>query len=664
MNELDRIRELTNLLNEYSIAYYTHDEPMVSDKEYDLLYDELRELEIKNNIVLENSPTQRIGGEILDKFEKVSHLSPLWSLDKSKTFDELREWDRRNRIELKRHSEITGETLPELDYILEYKFDGLTVNLTYEDGLFKRAATRGNGTIGEDITLQVKTVLNVPLSVDFKNLTEIQGEGMMPLSTLERYNETHEIKLKNARNAAAGALRNLDTNITRERGLRVFVYNVGYMEGMNFQTHMETLEFLRKANLPVYPYIKLYKDFEELLKEIELQGSKRSELDLLTDGMCIKINSIRLREILGYTNKFPRWAMAYKYEEEEVITELIDVVWNVGRTGKVTPSAILEPVEIAGATISRATLNNYDDILRKNVRLKGDVLLRRSNEVIPEILEGLETDRETFEIIKPHFCPFCHSELFQDGVHIFCPNSLTCKPQLVMRIVHFASRDAMNIEGLSEKTVELLMEHDLINHVSDLYKLKFEDLIDLPLFKEKKSNNLLNAINNSKKPELSAFIYAIGIKNIGIATSKSLSSYFKTWDRFKNTKKEELMTLPDIGEIVADSIIEFLNDGEIKEGLNELFKLGIEIKEMTEEEAKESIFSNKTVVITGSFNNMKRKEMEELIFKLGGKTTSSVSKNTDFVIYGDSPGSKLDKGRELGIRLIDEAEWEKIIEEV
>lgn len=656
-----RIRELVALLNEYSRAYYTFDNPKVEDWEYDRLYEELKRLEVETGTILRDSPTNRIGGEILEKFEKVIHKNSLWSMDKRRNFDDLRDWDRKNKKTLSDFSEKNGEKLPPLDYVLEYKFDGLTVNLSYEDGFLVQAATRGNGITGEKITAQIKTVPNIPLSVSFKNSLEIQGEGIMPLSSLENYNRTHEEKLKNARNAAAGALRNLDPKIAKERGLRVYAYNIGYYEGLNFETHWESLNFLRENNIPTFPYAKKFSDFEELLLEIERQGEERHKLDVLTDGMCIKINSLRLREILGYTNKFPRWAMAYKYEAEEVITELSEVVWNVGRSARLTPSAILKPIYISGATVSRATLNNYDDILRKGLRLKSDIIVRRSNEVIPEVLGAIPTERETFEIEKPSVCPSCGSELVEEGANLFCPNSLGCKPQLVMRTVHFASRAAMNIEGFSEKTAQLLMEHELLSDVSDLYKLTEENLLKLPSFKKKKTENLLNAIEKSKNPSLSAFIYAVGIRNVGIATARALCEKFKSWEELSKKSAEELTEVQDIGEVMAFDIVNFFRDERVQKVISELFSLGVKIRQESYEKLPETFFTGKSVVISGTFKSMKREEMESTVRNMGGRTSSSVSKKTDFLIFGENAGSKYNKAIELGIKMIDEIEWEKIV---
>lgn len=660
MDKEKRILELIEIIDDLNYSYYTLDNPKVSDKEYDELYDELVRLEKETEIIFPFSPTQRVGGNVLEKFEKHTHLGRLWSLDKSQNFGELRSWDQRVRKAIADYNQQFEDKLPQPVYIMEYKFDGLTINLTYSDGELIQGATRGNGTIGEAILEQLKTIKSIPLKIDFTGTVEIQGEGLMPLSVLEEYNKTAVEPLKNPRNAAAGALRNLDPKVTAQRKLIAYFYNVGYIEGKTFNKHREILEFLKHNRLPVFPYAKVFNSIEDLINEIERIKEDREHLDVLTDGLVIKIDDIRTREVLGYTNKFPRWAMAYKFEAEEVSTKLLSVVWNVGRTAKVTPTAILEPVDIGGVTVKRATLNNYDDILRKKVRLNSRVLIRRSNDVIPEILGALETDEETFEIEKPTHCPYCNSELVQNGVHIFCPNSLSCKPQLVSRLVHFASRDAMNIEGFSEKTAEKLLEELDIKDLPELYEIKYEDLIKLEGFKDKKSQNLLNAIERSKNVSLASFIYALGISNVGIKTATDLANYFKSLDNLKKATYDELLKVGEIGDVIANSILEFFHDERILEAIDKL--LGEGVTPVYEEvEQEESIFTGKTVVITGSFEGLSRNDIKEKVEKMGGKVAGSVSRKTDYVIVGENPGSKYDKAVELGTSIIREEELKKIV---
>jgi DNA ligase (NAD+) len=580
----------------------------------------------------------------------------LWSLDKAQSFDELRKWDERVDKLIKEYNGSSEEKLPEKKYILEYKFDGLTINLTYENGLLTQGATRGNGETGEAILPQIKTIKSIPIRIDYKDTIEIQGEGLMPISALEKYNEKADEPLKNARNAAAGALRNLDPKVTEKRNLAAYFYNVGYIEGKDFNTHLEMINFLKENRIPVFDYLKEFDNIEDLIKEIEKIDETRSNLDILTDGMVVKINDMKTREVLGNTQKFPRWAVAFKFEAEEVTTILKAVKWNVGRTGKVTPSAILEPVDIAGATIQRATLNNIEDIRRKNVKINSRVWLRRSNDVIPEILGVVDEDQEnTSEIQMPEKCPACGTELIKDGVHYFCPNKLSCKPQLVSSIVHFASRDAMNIEGFSEKTAYQLFEELDIKNIPQLYDIKKEDLIKLEGFKEKKSQNLIDALEESKKCKLESFIYALGIPNVGIKTAKDLVKEYKTLDNLKEAKKEELEKIKDIGEVVAEEIYKFFHDDNILDSIDKLLEKGINPTYEVEEDTVKNIFTDKKIVITGSFKT-KRKEIKEFIENSGGQVTGSVSSNTDILLLGENPGSKYDKAKSLGVKIIEEQE--------
>ncbi|MBU5310505.1 NAD-dependent DNA ligase LigA [Tissierella carlieri] len=660
MNNEKRINELIEIISDLNYHYYTLDDPKISDKEYDLLYDELVKLEKETGIIHPYSPTQRVGGELVDKFEKHAHLGKLWSLDKSQNEGELISWDNRVRKTIKEYNLSNDDKLPNPKYIVEYKFDGLAINLTYRDGFLVQGATRGNGTIGEAILPQIKTIKSIPLKIEFKGTMEVRGEGLMPLSALEEYNKHALEPLKNARNAAAGALRNLDSKITAERNLIAYFYNIGYIEGRIFQNHMESLEFLKQNRFPVFPYIKEFDSIEDVIKEIEIIKEERHKLDILTDGLVIKIDDMRTRTVLGYTNKFPRWAIAYKFEAEETTTKLLEVIWNVGRTSKVTPTAILEPVEIGGVTVKRATLNNYDDIERKGVRINSRVLIRRSNDVIPEILGTLKTDDETLEIEKPTHCPACDSELIQNGVHIFCPNSLSCKPQLVSRLVHFASRDAMNIEGFSEKTAEKFLEELNIMDLPQIYEVKYEDLIKLEGFKDKKTKNLLEAIEKSKHISLASFIYALGINNVGIKTANDLANHFKSLDNLKNATFEELLTVGEVGEIIAGSILEFFHDERILESLDKLLSEGVR-PYFEEIEIQRSIFTEKTVVITGTIEGISRNEIKDMVEKMGGKVTGSVSKKTDYVIVGEDPGSKYTKALELGIEIIDQEKLKELL---
>lgn len=663
MGKIEEINELIEKIEELNYHYYTLDAPLVSDGEYDQLYDRLKELEEETGFSPENSPTKKVGGQVLEKFEKHFHISRLYSQDKAQSFEDLKNWiGRVNRLR-DSYNESHEDKLDDIEYILEYKFDGLTINLTYEDGKLRNAATRGNGSVGEEISAQVHTIKSVPITIKEESLLEIQGEALMPLSELERYNKENEFQLKNARNAAAGALRNLDTNETRKRNLIAYIYNISTTT-LDFTSEEEMLDFLKNQGFVVHPYHKKVKTYDEIIKELDKIEEERKTLDILTDGVVIKINDKKTQQALGYTNKFPRWSLAYKFEAEEYTTTLLDVVWNVGRTGKVTPSAILEPVDFSGVTVSRATLNNYDDILRKKVKLGSRVFIRRSNDVIPEILGVVDENQEGTKVIeKPSHCPYCGSELIEGNVHIICPNSLSCTPQLLARIEHFASRNAMDIEGLSEKTIGQLMDELGIKEVYDLYDLTYDDLIDLERFGPKKTNNLLDAIEASKDVDLNRFIYAIGIPNVGERTARDLASQFKNFESLRKAEASELTQIPDIGDITAENIVEFFTDANINEAIDLLLSKGININEDINE-ASTSILEGLTYVITGTIDNYKRDEIKDLIEKNGGKVTGSVSKNTDALICGENAGSKLDKARSLDIKIIDGNELKEFLNEL
>ncbi|MFO3664846.1 NAD-dependent DNA ligase LigA [Anaerococcus sp. ENR0831] len=663
MDKKEEINELIEKIEELNYHYYTLDAPLVSDGEYDKLYDKLKKLEKETGIISNNSPTQKVGGEVLEKFQKHFHISRLYSQDKAQSYEDLNDWlDRANRLR-NSYNQSHDDMLPELEFVLEYKFDGLTVNLTYEDGKLKKASTRGNGIVGEEISAQVKTIKSVPLEIREKSLLEIQGEALMPLSELERYNKENEFQLKNARNAAAGALRNLDTKETRKRNLTAYFYNIS-TNNLDFKTEEEMLDFLKKENFNIHPYHKLVKTYDEIIAELEKISEERKDLDILTDGVVIKINDIRTQEALGYTNKFPRWSIAFKFEAEEYTTTLLDVVWNVGRTGKVTPSAILEPVDFSGVTVSRATLNNYDDIERKHVKIGSKVFIRRSNDVIPEILGVVDQNQPgTSKIEKPSHCPYCNTELIEGNVHIICPNSISCTPQLLARMEHYASRNAMDIEGLSEKTIAQLMEELNIDDIYEIYDLDYDDLIKLDRFGPKKTQNLLDSIQESKRRDLNRFIYAIGIPNVGERTARDLANKFKNFDNLRHANADQLIEIDDIGEITAENIVEFFEDEKISNALDILLSKGIILNEVEDDNSSNEL-ENKTFVITGTIENYKRDDIKDLIEKNGGKVSGSVSKNTDIVLCGQNAGSKLTKARELNIEVYEDDKLFNFLEQL
>ena len=650
-----RIRELVDKLNEYSKAYYVLDAPKISDKEYDELYDELLRLEEQSGIILPDSPTQRVGGDPLPCFEPHTHIHRLWSLDKVRTREDLIDWGRRvERIAESQH-------LPRVKYALEYKFDGLTINLTYEGGRLITGATRGNGIVGEDITPQIKTIRTVPLTIPFKGKMEVQGECYMKLSVLDEINKTTDEKLKNARNAAAGALRNLDPRITAKRRLDCYCYNVGYIEGKKLETQDEMLGFLRENGFTVSDYLVFCDDIETVCDEIDKAEESRPHLDFLIDGMVVKVRDFATREALGATEKFPRWAMAFKFAAEETTTTIRDITWEVGRTGKLTPRASFDPVELAGATIRHATLNNFDDIQRKRVGIGSRVFIRRSNDVIPEILSAVEGDVPERQVEKPTVCPACGAHVESRGAHLYCTNSLSCAPQIAGRLAHYASRDAMDIDTFSEKTAALFVEELKLKSIPDLYDLGPQDYMGLQGFGERRINNLMAAIERSKDCTLGAFIFAIGIPSVGAKTAKDLARRFGTIEALRSATVEQLTEVPDVGEIVARSIVEFFADPSIATQVDRLLAHGV--KPRPEEVQQDSPISGKTIVVTGTLEKLDRRQAEALIESLGGKAAGSVSKKTDYVLAGESAGSKLTKARELGVRVLNEQEFFELIGE-
>jgi len=641
-----RMQELVEYLNRASYAYYVKDDPIISDMQYDKLYDELKKLESETGTVLPDSPTIRVGDATLREFQQHRHINPLWSMDKVQSMEELDAW-------VIRTEKLAG--CDNLQYFLEYKFDGLTLNLTYRDGVLIQAATRGNGIVGEAILPQARTIHSVPKFIPYKGLLEVQGECIMRLSTLEKYNKAAKEPLKNARNAAAGALRNLDPAVTASRHLDAFFYQIGTIENAPYDSQPEMLDFLRKNGFQVSPYLgssKGRKDLEECIQDIEKQ---RNSLDWMIDGVVIKVGNYRLREQMGYTEKFPRWAVAYKFKAEEAVTKLKDVTWELGRTGKLTPLAHVEPVDFYGVTIRRATLNNLGDIQRKGIAIGCDVWIRRSNDVIPEIMGRAGSVHEGEKpIVKPVLCPACGNRLTERGAHLFCMNRETCRPQAVARLAHFAGREAMDIEGFSEKTAGLLYDQLGVKLPSDLYSLSSNDFLKLDGFKEKKAENLASALEKSKSCELDAFLFALGIPNVGRKTARDLAQRFGSMDRLKSAGENELTSIPDIGEIVAGSIIEYFSFTENIDMIERLFAAGVHPIEV--QSASEGVFSGMSIVVTGTLPTLSRKQAEDLIRSRGGNASGSVSKKTAFVVVGEDAGSKLAKAQSLGIETINEAE--------
>lgn len=637
MDNLERMKELIALVDKYNYAYYTLDNPLISDKEYDDLYYELVRLEKETGVILENSPTQKVGDVVLDKFEKVTHEKKLYSLNKAQSFEELRSWF------------DDMKSAGAIDFTVEYKYDGLRVVARYEGGLLKNCATRGNGIVGEDITAQVRTIKNVPKAISYRGKVTVMGEVMMRLSVLEKYNKTSSEPLKNARNAAAGALRNLDTRVTASRNLDAYMYDI-LLTDMNILSQEQVNKFLRDEKFDTYDFFHIVSTFDQLLEKINQIDNAKSHLDILIDGVVIKVNDYAVREKVGYTQKYPKWAIAYKFEAMELTSKVKDIIWQVGRTGKLTPVCEIEPIELAGATVTHATLNNYDDIIRKDVAIGSTVFVRRSNEVIPEILGVAEHFESSTPIEKPTHCPCCGTKLRYEDVNIYCPNEL-CPDKIVAKLTHFSSKNAMNIEGLSDKTIRQLFETLNISKFSHLYNLSANELSVLDGFKSKKISNLLASIENSKSPKLGNFIYALGINGVGEKTAKDLAKVFGSLENLKSATLEQLTEIKDVGDVIAGYIVDFFKCEENISVIDELINCGVTIAR-EDNITLDSIFTGKSVVLTGTLDNMSRDEASSLLEKMGAKVVGSVSSKTNFILAGENAGSKLDKGKSLGITII------------
>lgn len=648
----ERMKQLVDLINKYNYEYYILDKPTIADIEYDRLLDELFMLERETGIVLDNSPTHKVGSEPISKFKKVTHTNRLYSLEKSQSVEEIQDWITRNE----RLSTFNPE------YTCEYKFDGLTIVVTYDDGKYIQAVTRGNGSVGEDVTEQVRTFRSIPLEIPYKGRVAVHGEAIIRLSVLEKLNRDLDIPLKNARNAAAGAVRNLDPKVTASRKLDFYAYDISYIEGKEFASQMEVNAFLKDNGFKAADILGLVHNTTEMKDIIDRINKSKSNLDFLIDGLVFKLNETKHRDDLGYTDRFPRWAIAYKFEAEEISTTLNDVVWQVGRTGKITPIALLEPVELAGATVSRATLNNYNDILKKNVSINSRIFVRRSNEVIPEVIGLAEEGKDSKSIVPPCVCPSCGKPLVEIGANIFCTNHNGCYEQIIERLTHFVTRDAMNIDGLSVQTLKQLYEIHNIAYPWQLYTLTTDMLEGLEGFKDKKINNLLTSIENSKQVEWANFIYAIGILNIGKKTAFVLSKRYPSLESLKSATIDDLTQVNDIGEVVASNIVEYFEDTDNINNIDKMLELGVSIKFPTEV-VSDSYFSGKKIVLTGGLDNYGRSELTKILQNLGADVVSSVSKNTDLVIAGKDAGSKLTKAQSLNIEIIDEQKLVELLSE-
>lgn len=640
---MDRMRYLVDTLNKWAYEYYVQDAPSVSDREYDALYDELKELERETGVRLPDSPTRRVGGEPIKAFARHTHIAPLFSLDKAVTEDELSAFVTR-----------VHKVDPDARFTVEYKFDGLTMCLTYEDGRFVRATTRGNGREGEDVTAQALTVRSFPLAIPYKGTLEVRGEAIIRLPVLEEYNREHpDEPLKNARNAAAGAIRNLDPKVTASRHPEIIFYDVNYMSDTPVQSQQEALAALKKWGFQTFPFLRVCSTFDEVMDAVDEIEVGRKSIDVLTDGAVIKTDSEAVRRRMGYTDKFPRWAIAYKFEAEEAEATVEKVVWQVGRTGKLTPLAFISPVELAGATVRRATLNNFGDLTRKDVKVGSRVLVRRSNEVIPEILGAVSHAEGSVPVQKPTVCPACGSPVEEVGANLFCTNR-HCPPRIVQKLTHYCSKNAADVEGMSEATLTLLHERRGVSNFSDLYALTKESFAELEGFKEKKIDNLLSAIDASRHIPLDRFLYAIGIDGIGRVAARDLAA-FGSVEAVAALTAEQLVALENVGDVTANSVLRYFSDEENKAELARLKAAGV--VPFVEKRVTEGAFAGENVVLTGGLASMTRSEAQQKIEALGGTAQSSVTRKTTLVIAGTDAGSKLEKARALGIRILDEQEF-------
>lgn len=645
---MERMLELIELLNKYAKEYYEDDNPTVTDAEYDELYDELLNLEKEFGIVLPDSPTKKVGATSNRNFKPYTHKERLYSLDKSKTKSGVHDW-------IKKLNKTNYGFIP---LTLEYKYDGLTINLTYNKGKLVNAATRGDGTVGEIVTKQIKTIKNIPHKIPFQGYIEILGECIMRLSSLKNYNDTATVPLKNARNAAAGGIRNLDPRETAKRNLDFFIYGIGYYEDLTFRTQEEIRDFLIENGFDGSGYFKVINNENELDSLLDKAEDKRAALDFLIDGMVLKVNDLSLRDTLGYTEKFPRWALAYKFKAEEVVSRVLDVVWQVSRTGKLNPLALLEPVNIGGAEVRRATLNNYSEILRKDIKIGSNVFVRRSGDVIPEILGIAKHNPDSKPIKKPTVCPSCGSEVIEKGVFLYCSNPNECAPRIISEIEHFATKDALDIEGLSTKTVEQLYNDLNVTSVDRLYELTKEQLLTLDGFKDKKADNLINSINRSKKTTLARFLLGLGIPNVGKKAAKQLENNFKTLDALREATPMDILAINDFGEISAQAITDYFKDNANCELVESLLSKGFEFQRKIQ---KEGVFSGKIVVLTGSLDSFKRSAAAKIIEEKGGEVADSISARVNLVVAGSDAGSKLLKAEKLNIEIIDEAKFLELV---
>ena len=665
----EKIEQLRATIRYHDRKYYVENNPEITDYEYDQLVKELQQLEKSHpDLITPDSPTQRVGGEPLTQFPTVEHKIPMLSIDNTYSDAELKEFDQR----IKRMAGIDAHH--DVEYVVELKIDGVAITLWYEHGLFVRGATRGDGFKGDDVTANLRTVRQIPLKLEPAGrkqktppVIEIRGEIYLPSKEFQRLNEereeTGEPQFANPRNAAAGTLKLLDPRITAKRRLCIYTYAIGYYEELELKTHMQCLDILRCFGLPVNSHTQLCKNIGAVIQYCNEWEKRRRELDYMVDGMVIKINSLSLQNQLGATSKAPRWVISYKYQPEQAVTKLEEIVVQVGKTGTITPVANLTPVLLAGTTVSRATLHNFDEISRKDIRVGDRVVVQKAGEIIPQVVSVLKEKRDGTERIfkEPMTCPECKSAVSKDGVYLRCHNPF-CRAQAKRRIQYFASRHAMDIEGFGPALVEQLVDKGFLKDYADIYYLKYDDLVNLERMGKKSSSNLIRVIEESKHRDLDRLICALGINNVGSHTAEVLSDHFDTLDKLANATQEELEGIYEIGPVVAKSIVEFFQDIHTRDIIKKLRDAGVNIKKLaTAKLVKNPEVSGKSFVISGTLQKYPRKEAETIIKNLGGRVLSSVSKKTDYLVVGEDPGTKLDKARELNVHILDEEAFEKML---
>lgn len=655
MTEIEKkIEELRKTLRYHSDRYYNDDAPEIEDYEYDMMMRELKDLEEKYpEYDAPDSPTKKVGGVADNSFESVAHSVRMESLQDAFSKDELREFS--NRVE---------DTVSDVNYVVEPKIDGLSVSLEYRDGVFLRGSTRGNGDVGEDVSGNLRVIHNIPLKLN-KSIPyiEVRGEVYMPKKSFERVVDRQIINgekpFKNPRNAAAGSLRQKDSSVTASRGLDIFVFNIQQIEGVELSSHKESLDFIKELGFNTIPTYKKVDNIEDAIAEIDRIGEARGSLEYDIDGAVIKVDDFSQRDILGSTAKYPKWAIAFKYPPEEKQTKLLDIEIAVGRTGVLTPTAILESVHLAGTTVSRATLHNQDFINEKGIAIGDVVTVRKAGDIIPEVL--CVNEHNSNSVFKfPDVCPSCGEKVYrdEDEAAIRCINP-ECPAQLLRNLIHFCSRDAMDIEGLGPAIIETFVNEGMIAKTYDIYNLDFNKILSLEGFKETSANNIINSVNNSKNNDLSKLIFALGIRHIGAKAGKLLADYFKDIDLVMNASVDDILQIDGFGKIMAESVVEFFSSDSTKELIAKLKEAGVNMKSTNVVE--DTRFSGMTFVLTGTLPTLKRAEASKIIESFGGKTSSSVSKKTTYVLAGEEAGSKLDKANKLGVQIISEEEFKEMI---